>query len=403
MIKKICIWFFGVALAVFLPFAAHAEQITTPLTVGTSSPAVGSTTSISGNCGSTGANSSVSFSLNQNGTVTALPSGSNLTTNTSGAFTGNITFPSGYASGPATLIVTCNGSGNTFQPYNLTFAASSGSTTSNGSFTLGGANPNAGGSYAVSGACGNPSGTSTVNLSLVSNGTTTPLGTVSLTPTGTFTNSVLIPSSVSAGTATLLATCSNGTTFSSPITVNSAAVTSFGANASPMVGSNDTISGTCVGNGGTVLNTSGPVTFSLLSNGMTTPLVASNTSLDTSGRFNATVSYPAGVSSGANTLVVTCPGGGSYATPITLSATASSATPATTGSGGLAFPTDSAAMGGVAGSTSTTTTPTGTSVTPSGGVSAGGGGANSEGAYSTSALLLLLGLGAAYVSRRLVG
>lgn len=384
MLRKLIVWVTGFVAAVALPFMASAATLTTPLTVGNAYPSGSGSSTISGNCGTAGANNSVSFSLNRNGVITNLPT--NISADATGAFNGTVSFPPDYASGAANLTVRCNGSGDVFQDYSLNFAQ-----TPSASFNLNGVNPTLGGAYPLTGACGSSNGSGTVALSLVSNGTTTSLGTANLTSSGTFNSTVAIPSTYATGSATLMAICSNGTTFSSPVTVNGAAVNNFTVSPNATIGGSGSVSGSC----GTITGT-GTATFSLLNNGMLTPLTATNNSVASSGAFNANISYPTSYNAGPATLVVTCPNGATYTSPVTLAASGTTSTPSSltmpTGTG-LTYPSgpaDTTALGG---------TPEGevagaATITPSGGVNAGSGPRKSSGYPFLGIGLLLIGAGA---------
>ena len=196
------------AAALFLPFLAGAATLSNTFNVGTYFPVAGSTTSVSSTCGVSASNSTISFSIIENGIGTSIPT--NITTDSTGAFSGSITFPSPYGAGQATLVATCNRTGDTINSPTLTFAAPAST-----SFGLPAFSPNVGGVYNVSGACGYSNGGGSVQLTLNSNGGNYQLGTASLTPSDTFAYTIVIPSNISTGAATLSATCSNGATFSS--------------------------------------------------------------------------------------------------------------------------------------------------------------------------------------------
>src|SRR6185295_16957130 len=178
---------------------------------------------------------------------------------------------------------------------------------------------------------GYSAGAGTVQLALTSYNNTTALGTVNLTPSGTFSNMVIIPSTITTGPATFTATCSNGTTFSSPVNISSAAVNAFSSNASPTLGSNNTISGTCLGSG----NTNGGVSFALSRAGLVTPIATTSNLTDANGSFNSSVYYPTSYGSGPAWLQVTCPNGTVFSSQISLVDPAS--IPPT---GGLTIPPD---------------------------------------------------------------
>jgi large repetitive protein len=357
--KKIFSLFAIAAIAIVTPLFAQAATLSTPLTVGTSYPNLGGSSTVSGSCGVPGANSTVSFSLMRNGTTTTLPVSNNVTTNAAGNFSGNVTFPTTYDAGQATLVATCTATGDIINSSALIFPAQASTT-----FGLNSSNPTVGGTYNLTGACGGSNGTGSAQINIVNNGNATSVGTISLSPTGTFNSPVVIPANYPTGSSTLMATCSNGTTFSSPITVNPAAVSSFSSNSNIMLGSNSAVSGSC----GTLSgNANGNVSFSLLRNGAMTPLNAVNTSTNASGVFNSVISYPTNYTIGPATLVVTCPGGGTYTNQLSISGSGLTA-PADLGiTPGTAAPistiSDPTALGGIAGVE--------TNAVPVGGVNAG--------------------------------
>src|SRR5579863_7299280 len=115
--KKL-ILFSAIAL---LPFFASAATLNSTFNIGTTFPAIGGTTSVSSTCGSSAAFGTVSVALSQNGVSTLLTT--TLSTDANGAFAGNVVFPSPYPSGQATLVATCNRTGDSINSPTLTFAA----------------------------------------------------------------------------------------------------------------------------------------------------------------------------------------------------------------------------------------------------------------------------------------
>jgi hypothetical protein len=308
------------ALVALVPFFAGAATLSNSFNIGTLVPTAGGTTYVSSSCGVAGANSTVSFALVQNGVVTAMTT--NLSTDSNGNFSGNVTFPSPFNSGSATLVATCNRTGDTINSPFLTFAA-----PAIGSFGLPAVSPNVGGIYNISGACGNSINGSSADIILHSNGANYPLGSFSLNSAGTFAGSVVIPANVASGAANLSATCSNGTTFSSNIMIDPSAVDSFAFSSSPFPGGTTTISGNCTNVSG---NANGSVNFTVLRNGAVSTLPTANNTTNQSGYFSSQVTFPTSVGSDPATLVVTCPNGSTFSNVIMLGATVFAADPVTT-------------------------------------------------------------------------
>lgn len=277
-----------------IPGTIQAAVLSTPLAVSSTSVSTGGTLNVSGTCDSSG---TVSFALVRNGATTSLGSGGNLNTNASGAFSGTVTIPSTYGSGNATIVATCNASGNT-----IVSPVISVSVPASASITLG-ATPTLGGSVNVSGSCGSAaSGTAT--LSLMRNGTTTNLATVNLGAEGTFNTNVIIPANFGAGNATIQINCGGtGAVISSPVfTLATAGAVVNINNSNPPVGGSINVSGTCPA------NTTGNVSYSLVRAGTTTIVtnVSGSTAIGANGSFNNTITLPTSFVSGPATLVVTC-------------------------------------------------------------------------------------------------
>lgn len=325
-------------------WSANAALLSTPLTTGTMYPSPNSTTTVTGTCGSINANTAVSFSILRNGVNTNLPTTSNLLTDSTGTFNGNLTFPQTLPAGLAVLVAQCN-NGDTINSDSLIF-----SEPASTSFNFAGNSPTINGTYPLTGSCGNSNGAGTVNLSITSNGSTTQLGNFSLSTTGTFDAIVIIPSSASQGTATISASCSNGTSFNSPVTIASQAINNLTLTGDQNLGGIGMATGTC---GTNAINAYGNVAFSLWKDGSNTPLIGSNTVTDTNGMFTANLNYPTSYDVGPTTLVITCPSGANFTTPIFLAAAQD-----TTGT--VTLPSDNQAMGGNTDNT-----------TPLGGVNAG--------------------------------
>jgi hypothetical protein len=299
-----------VSAVALLPFFASAAVLGNTINTSNLFPVSGSTNYVSGSCGSVGGNNSVGFGLMQNGSTIQMTS--NLTTDQNGAFSGNITYPSGVLGGQATLVATCKLSGDTLNSQILTFAQPASST-----FALPSSSPTVGGLYSVSGACGASNGIGNVVLTLTSNGGTYPLSTFNLTPTGTFSGNVVIPSNINTGSASLTGLCSNSNAISSNFNVGTAAVNAFGMSAGPIPGNTVVISGTCTSISG---NQNGTVNFNLLRNGGSENLPATSNLTDVNGSFNASVFFPANVGSDPANLVVTCPNGSTFSNLIMLGA-----------------------------------------------------------------------------------
>lgn len=302
-------YFALLAAVLFLPFFASAATLNNTFNVGTYFPTSGSTTSVSSSCGISGANSSVGFVLMQNGTNT--PLATNLNADSNGMFTGNVTFPTNY-SGTATLVATCNSTGNTVSSPVLNFALPASS-----SFNLPQTSPTLGGLYNLSGSCGSSNGSGSVQLILTYNGNTYPLDTPTLSPTGTFSDNVVIPSNLGVGSGVFKAVCSNGVTFSSNINIGPAAVNMFGFSTNPVPGANVNVSGSCANISG---NQNGTASFTVLRSGSFSNLSATNSQTNGSGYFNSSVYFPSDVGSQPATFVVTCPNGSTFSNVIMLGA-----------------------------------------------------------------------------------
>ena len=286
--------------------SAYAATLSNPLITGGNFPNIGSSSTVSGSCGTVGANGNVSFYITQNGQVTNLANTNNLSTNSSGSFSGNVTYPSSAVSGNAVLTAQCP-NGDIINSPTLIFAASPST-----SFNLT-SSPNAAGLFQLSGACGGSNGEGSATLRLSNSSTSVNLSNVNLNAQGQFTSNVVIPSSFPSGPATITATCSNGTTFSSNVNVNPAAVSNFAITGAPEVGGIVAASGNC----GT---TSGNVSFRLMNVNGTTNIPATRNASDTSGNFNASIGIPANFPTGQATLVVACPNGNTFTSPITVTA-----------------------------------------------------------------------------------
>src|SRR5579862_1438163 len=111
--KKILSLLAGAAVALAVPALAFAATLSTPITVSTTAPVQGGSMTVSGTCGASGANSTVTFALQQSGFTTDLASTNNLNTDATGAFNGTISLPTTFPGGAGMLIATCTLSGNT--------------------------------------------------------------------------------------------------------------------------------------------------------------------------------------------------------------------------------------------------------------------------------------------------
>jgi large repetitive protein len=275
-----------------IPGSIQAAVLPTPLAISSTNVTAGGTVTASGICDSAG---TVSFALVRGGTSTAVGPGA--TTGAGGTFSSTLTIPSTYGSGSATVVATCNASGNTLVSPTISVAV-----PASASLTLG-STPALGGSVNVSGSCGS-SATGTVTLALVRNGTSTNIGTATLGADGTFNTNVIIPASFGAGNATITATCGGtGATISSPVfTLAAPGVTLTISNSNPPVGGTITVSGTCPA------GTTGNISYALVRNGVTTSVtaVSGTTAIGATGTFNNTITLPSGFTSGPATLVATC-------------------------------------------------------------------------------------------------
>jgi hypothetical protein len=299
-----------VSAVALLPFFASAAVLGNTLNAGTLFPVSGSTAYVSGSCGAVGGNSSVNFALMQNGSSTQMTS--NLSTDANGSFSGNVTYPSSVPGGQATLVATCNLSGDTINSQVLTFAQPASSA-----FTLPAISPTVGGLYNISGACGASNGIGNVQLTLTSNGNSYNLNSLNLTPTGTFSGNIVVPNNINTGSANLTGVCSNNNAISSNLTVGSAAVNGFTMSSGPIPGTSVFISGTCTNQSS---NQNGTVVFNLLRNGGTVNLPATSNLTNSNGAFSSSVSFPANVGSDPATLVVVCPSGSTFSNVIMLGA-----------------------------------------------------------------------------------
>lgn len=309
------------AMATLSPFFASAATLNNNFSTGSLFPTAGSSMSVSSTCGISAGNNTVSFALMQNGVNT--PLAGNLSTDANGAFTGNVSFPSTTNPGTATIIATCNRTGDTVSSPVLTFSAPAST-----SFGLPQNQPNISGIYNLSGSCGNSNGAGSVILSLTtSNGGSYTLDTANLSSTGTFSDNVVIPNNISTGTATFTAACSNALRFSSTVNINPAAVNLFALGSNPFPGSNTNISGTCNNISG---NLNGTMSFNVLRNGFVTNLPATSAQTNGSGSFNSSVFFPNNVGSDPATLVITCPNGSTFSNVIMLGAASVTLNPVAT-------------------------------------------------------------------------
>jgi hypothetical protein len=210
-----------------------------------------------------------------------------------------------------------NPSSNNPTSNNPTSNSSSVSPPASAAFALPQASPTIGGVYNLSGACGTFSGAGSVQLTLNQNGNSYVLDNVNLSPTGTFSDNAVIPNTINTGPATLIAACSNGTTFSSAIILGEAAVNSFAFSSSPFPGVSTTVSGTCTNVSG---NQNGTTAFAVLRNGGITNLSANNAMTNGSGYFSSSVYFPSSLGSDPATFVVTCPNGSTFSNVIMLGA-----------------------------------------------------------------------------------
>ncbi|MBI5530226.1 MAG: hypothetical protein HY918_01870 [Candidatus Doudnabacteria bacterium] len=303
-----------------LPFFASAATLNNTFTVSNYFPSQGSTVTVTSTCGSLGANSNVSFALSQNGNNTQLSN--NLSTDSSGAFSGSISLPSSYNAGQATIIASCSRSGDVINSPVLTFASPVSS-----SFNLPSSPPSVGGLYNLSGACGNSNGGGSVQINLNKAGSNYSLNNVNLNSTGNFTASVIVPNGISTGPATFNAVCSNGNTFSSSVNLDPVAVNSFEFSANPLLNANSYISGVC---NNVSSNANGAVNFSYMRSGGPTMLTSSNNQTNSNGAFSSTVFLPGSMGNDPITLIVTCPNGSTFSNVVMLGAATAVTNPVNT-------------------------------------------------------------------------
>ena len=165
--------------------------------------------------------------------------------------------------------------------------------------------------FSSQGSCNTAGG---VTFSLMNDtGTTTSISGAGTTNYNSVTNSydftasnVQIPATYAAGPSTLVARCTDGTTYYTPITVlaSNRELLNFGTSDDSITGP-VTVSGFCSGS-----NNNGTVTFSL--NDGTSSAVVSGVSANatgSNGAFTATLSMPQQYSNGLATLTASCPNG----------------------------------------------------------------------------------------------
>ena len=378
--KKV-IGFIGVvSVLLTMPLVASAAVLNTTLVLGTLTPDIGSSTTVIGTCGNSGANNYVTFALIQNNATTTLPNTNNLSTGVNGDFSGSINFPVTATTGSGTLVVTCNGSGDVILSSPLTFVTPTTAATST-MFSLGTWVPTSGGVLKATGTCSLSTGTA--QLDAIQNSATTTLGSFSVLNNGEFSGFVFVPGTISSGNANLVLTCPNDVTYSTSTEFRKSSVENAVIGANPTLGSTGTVSGSCVGSA----NASGTVGFGLLDNMALTNLEADNALSDINGSFISTVKYPTIYQQGTVSFVITCPDGTSYVAPINLLASSGGVA----NSGLLTLPPE---FGGMA------TNPTGTTQVPVGGVKAGAEPTLNGNTLFALALVVLGSAGMAYLLRR---
>ena len=383
--KKL-ISFVSLLALVMLVSPAGAAVIGTINLNGTTSPNVGSTLNLSGACDTT-ATGTVNYTLVRDGVSTNVGSS---TLGANGSFGSNVSVPSNYGSGSATLIATCPNGDTVTQNLNVMVPM-------NNNLTVNG-NAQANGNLTLNGWCGTMSAGQSVDLRLVRNGVVTDITNVTTTGTdGNFNGTITIPSDYLSGDATLMAICPNGGTVSSVI--NIAANTNTGNNnnnngtnnagntlvvhtENPAVGNVLRFSGIC----GTTAGGEVQVT---LANGSTQTLLG-RLITEENGVFNASLTIPDNVATGNTQLQALCPNGQVVATAITLTpdndAANNSGTTGTNNNASGTTATGSVSDAGDVGGTAEA----GSDVTPVGGVEAGNG---STAGYSNMLVWLLMAIG----------
>ncbi len=170
------------------------------LILNTTAPDIDGNISVTGNCTTSNGNGVVTFTLTRGGVVTNLSS--TTSTNSNGTFTNTVSIPSTYPTGLATLTATCpNGQ------VVSTLAVIGDPNLIN--LTLSPNTVNVGGTITATGVC--PTSSSGVTFSVLQNGTTTPLGNgvTSVNSNGTFSSTMTLPTTVTTGSANVIATCNN--------------------------------------------------------------------------------------------------------------------------------------------------------------------------------------------------
>jgi hypothetical protein len=187
--------------------------------------------------------------------------------------------------------------------------------TLNNTFNVGTLFPAIGATTSVSSNCGASAAYSNISFALMQNGVYTSLSTsLSADQNGAFTGNVVFPSSITSGSATLIATCgSTGNTINSPVlTFAAPASTSFSLpGQSPTVGGIYNLSGACGSS-----SESGTAQLTLNQNGTNYNL--DNVSLNSAATFSDNVAIPSTTSDGPATLTAVCSNGTRFSSNVNI-------------------------------------------------------------------------------------
>jgi hypothetical protein len=295
------------SLVLLSPLFTNAATLNNTFTVSNYFPNPGSMISVSSSCGNSGSNSTVSFSILQNGNNTPLLT--SISSDATGIFSGNILLPSPFTAGSATLVATCNKTGDTINSPVLTITQ-----VASASFGLPSYIPNSGGILNISGSCGSSNGIGSAQVNLLNNGTSYSLSNFNLDSMGSFSGTVLLPNNLSNSAGTLNAVCSNGNLFSSQIYLNSSVFNALNLGNGSFPGYSK-VTGNCTN---VPSNQNGTVTFSVLRNQTITNLNATGNTTNNTGNFSSSVFFPASLGSAPATFIVTCPNSSTFSNVIML-------------------------------------------------------------------------------------
>ena len=336
---------------------------------GDTSPNVGTGVNFSGSCGTT-VTGNVTYTLVRNGSVTTVGSAS--LNGASGNFNSNITVPSTYGSGSATLVATCPNGDTVTTNLDVMTPIGTNLTVTGG--------PSLGGNIVINGTCGTLSAGSTVNFSVTRNGSTVNLGSGStIGADGNFQTTVNIPSSFGAGPATITATCpGSGNTITASVNVSDPNATLDIQNDNPTVGGVIRFNGVC----GTMAGAG--VQIRLV--GSSSNVLLGTVITENDGVFQGSLTLPDTVATGNATLQATCAAGNITVTPVTV-------TPENDTTGSTGGTTTTTTTTGSVGADIGGTGEVGSDITPFGGVEAGDGSVASNYASILVWLMVAIALG----------